>query len=66
MVYPLHLLAAPLFVKRPAGLALLILPLVHNRGRRPVLTLADHFVYGAGVLAQLNDHLRTIRGINSH
>jgi GT2 family glycosyltransferase len=61
VVYPLLLLATPMLVRRPAALALLAMPLWRNRGRRPVLTVAEHFVYGAGALAAAADRLRQVR-----
>jgi GT2 family glycosyltransferase len=50
LAYPLLLIASPLFLVRRRLLLALLIPLARNRGRRPVLTLAEHCVYGAGVL----------------
>jgi glycosyltransferase involved in cell wall biosynthesis len=56
VVYPLVLLALPLLLRRPWRLAILAVPLLRNRGHRPVLSLVDHLVYGAGVLRAARDH----------
>lgn len=56
VVYPLVLLALPLLLRRPWRLAILAVPLIRNRGHRPVLSLLDHLVYGAGVLRAVRDH----------
>jgi GT2 family glycosyltransferase len=61
VVYPLLLLATPVLLRRPAGVAVLVVPLLRNRGRRPVLTVAEHFVYGAGALVAVADRLRQAR-----
>jgi len=50
LAYPLLLIASPLLLARRRLLLALLVPLARNRGRRPVLTLAEHLVYGAGVL----------------
>jgi hypothetical protein len=55
VAYPLVLLAAPLFVRRPYALSVFAIPLVRNRGMRPFLTVAEHLIYGAGVLQELID-----------
>jgi GT2 family glycosyltransferase len=57
LVYPLLLLATPLFVRRPAALGIFAVPLIRNRGKRPVLTVAEHLIYGAGALAAVKDQL---------
>ena len=56
VVYPLLLLALPLLLRRPWRLAILAVPLLRNRGHRPVLSLVDHLVYGAGVLTAARRH----------
>ncbi|MDL5159544.1 glycosyltransferase family 2 protein [Actinomycetospora termitidis] len=56
VAYALWLLGLPLAVLGRRGAAwvlLLAVPLVRNRRRRPLLTLADHLAYGAGVLREL-------------
>jgi GT2 family glycosyltransferase len=55
LVYPLLLTATPLFLRRPRLLAILVVPLVRNRGRRPLITLAEHLVYACGALRALAD-----------
>lgn len=53
VVYPLLLLALPALACEPVlAAALLAVPLVKNAGHRPLLTLADHLLYGAGVLSE--------------
>lgn len=55
LVYPLLLAATPMLLRRPRLLAVLVVPLVRNRGRRPVITVFEHLVYGCGVLRALTD-----------
>lgn len=50
IAYPLFLLSLPLALARPGILGLLAVPLVKNRGHRPALTVAEHLVFGSGVL----------------
>jgi GT2 family glycosyltransferase len=56
VVYPLLLLALPLLARRPWRLVVLAIPLARNRGHRPLLSLLDHLVYGAGVLTAARRH----------
>jgi GT2 family glycosyltransferase len=56
VVYPLLLLALPLLLRRPWRLAILAVPVLRNRGHRPLLSLVDHLVYGAGVLTAARRH----------
>jgi len=66
VVYPLVLLATPVFVRRPRTLAVFAIPLVRNRGMRPFLTVGEHLVYGAGVLRELLGWMvRPFSGISS-
>lgn len=58
LVYPLVLLVAPVFVRRPVLLGVFAIPLARNRGRRPLLTLADHLIYGMGVLTAVGQRMR--------
>jgi GT2 family glycosyltransferase len=58
VVYPVFLLALPIALWRRSFLALLLVPLLRNRGRRPFVTVVHHLVYGAGVLAALARRLR--------
>lgn len=53
--YPAFLLALPLALHRRLRWLplLLVVPLVRNRGSRPLLTVADHLSYGAGALYHL-------------
>jgi GT2 family glycosyltransferase len=53
LVYPLFLLGLPLTLWFPYYPALLLVPAWRNRHNGPVRVLADHLVYGAGVLAEL-------------
>lgn len=54
LVYPLYLLVLlPLSLRRPYLHLALVVPLWRNRGRRPVLSLAHHFLYGLGVLREV-------------
>lgn len=53
VVWPLYLLGLPIALKRPAYLALLIVPAWRARHVGPVRVIVDHAVYGAGVLRQL-------------
>ncbi|TYB60593.1 glycosyltransferase [Nonomuraea sp. PA05] len=55
VVYPLFLLGLPLTLWFPFYPALLLVPAWRNRHNGPVRVLADHLVYGAGVLAELVD-----------
>jgi glycosyltransferase involved in cell wall biosynthesis len=52
-VYPLLLLAWPIFLVYPLTATVLIVPLVRGRGRRPLATLRYQLTYGAGVLSEL-------------
>jgi GT2 family glycosyltransferase len=58
VVYPVFLLALPLALWRRSFLALLLVPLARNRGKRPFVTVVHHLVYGAGVLTALARRLR--------
>jgi hypothetical protein len=51
VAYPVFLVALPLALWRRSVLALLLVPIVRNRGHRPLETVLHHLVYGAGVLA---------------
>jgi GT2 family glycosyltransferase len=55
LAYPVYLLALPLsFFRRLRWLPLLVLiPLIRNRDRKPVSTLADHLLFGAGILSEV-------------
>ncbi|NRQ32316.1 glycosyltransferase [Nonomuraea sp. NN258] len=53
VVYPLFLLGLPLTVWFPFYPLLLLVPAWRNRRNGPVRVLADHLLYGAGVLAGL-------------
>lgn len=54
VVYPAVVLAAPALLRRPRlALAVLAVPLVRNLRHRPLLTLADHLLYGCGVLREV-------------
>jgi GT2 family glycosyltransferase len=55
LVYPLLLLALPAMLRRPRTLLLLLVPLIRNRGMRPLSTLAEHIVYGVGALEAIVD-----------
>jgi Glycosyl transferase family group 2 len=50
VAYPLFLLIAPLAAINPWIAALLAIPFVKNLRHRPLLTVVDHLVYGAGIL----------------
>jgi glycosyltransferase involved in cell wall biosynthesis len=58
IAYPLYLLLLPAAFVRRGILALLVIPLLRNRGRRPFTTVVHHLVYGAGVLAAAGRALR--------
>lgn len=51
LAYPLFLLGLPLTVRLRWYPLLLVVPLWRSRTQRPVATLVDHLVFGAGVLA---------------
>ena len=53
VVYPVYLLLLPLFVRRPLLNLALIIPLYRNRGRQPLLAIADHFIRGAAALYEV-------------
>ncbi|MEJ2866560.1 glycosyltransferase [Actinomycetospora sp. OC33-EN08] len=53
VAYALFLVGLPLALRWPAYVVLLAVPLLRNRSRRPLLTVADHLAYGAGVLREL-------------
>jgi GT2 family glycosyltransferase len=53
VVYPAFLLGLPLTVVFPFYPALLLIPAWRNRANGPVRVLADHLVYGLGVLTEL-------------
>lgn len=53
VAYPLFLLGLPLAARLRAYPLLLLVPLVRNRGARPLETLALHLAFGAGVLREL-------------
>ncbi len=53
LVYPAYILLTPLAIRRPYVHLVLAVPLWRNRGLRPILTVADHFLYGAGVLREV-------------
>jgi len=53
VVYPLFLLGLPLTLIFPLYPALLLIPAWRNRSAGVFTVLADHLVYGAGVLAEL-------------
>jgi GT2 family glycosyltransferase len=53
VAYPLFLLGLPLALRFRSYLLLLAIPIWRNRGDRPLLTLVDHVVYGAGALAHV-------------
>jgi GT2 family glycosyltransferase len=53
VAYPLFLLGLPLATRLRAYPLLLLVPLVRNRGARPLETVALHLAFGAGVLREL-------------
>ena len=53
LAQPRQLRPATTLDQMSAYLLLLAVPLVRNRRHRPLLTLADHLAYGAGVLREL-------------
>jgi cellulose synthase/poly-beta-1,6-N-acetylglucosamine synthase-like glycosyltransferase len=53
VAYPIFLLGLPLTICCPLYPALLLIPAWRNRSEGPVKVLADHLVFGAGVLAEL-------------
>lgn len=57
LVYPAYLLLLPVMMRRPYLHLALAVPLWRNRSRRPVITVVDHFLYGAGVLRELASRL---------
>lgn len=57
VAYPVYLLALPITFRRPWLHLSLLLPIYRNRGRRPVVTLADHFIRGAAAIVELSDHV---------
>lgn len=62
VVYPVFLLALPLGLRWRWIPALAAIPLLKNVRHRPVLTVVDHLVYGAGVLtAAGRDALTRVR-----
>ena len=52
-VYPVFLLGLPLTLIFPLYPALLLVPAWRNRSNGAVRVVANHLVYGAGVLAEL-------------
>lgn len=60
IVYPLFLLLLPIALVWRSILALLAVPLIRNRGKRPFLTVAHHLAYGAGVLHAAQRRLRAV------
>lgn len=56
VVYPPLLLALPLLLLRPKLLSVLLVPIVKNRRHSPLLSLADHLVFAAGILSALRAH----------
>jgi GT2 family glycosyltransferase len=66
LVYPIVLVLAPLAIWRPRLVAVLGVPLWRNRRHRPLLTLIDHLVYGAGVLKAALSDLRAFAGRLPH
>lgn len=59
VAYPLFLLGLPLALRWPRYLAMLALPLWRNRRIGGAAATLDHLVYGAGVLAELMNWLRS-------
>jgi GT2 family glycosyltransferase len=57
LVYPLYLLFLPVLLRRPRLNLMLLIPLYRNRGRRPVLAIADHFIRGAAAMYELAEHV---------
>ena len=53
LVYPLFLMGLPLTRRFPLYPALLIVPAWRNRSDGPLRVLADHLLFGAGVLAEV-------------
>ena len=58
VIYPVYMLLLPFAVRRPWIVALLAVPLAKNVRHRPLLTVAHHFAFGAGVLAAAWDDVR--------
>jgi GT2 family glycosyltransferase len=56
-IYPVFLLVSPLALVRRWILLLLLVPLIKNRRHRPFLTVADHLIYAAGILAEIRNEL---------
>ena len=61
LVYPLLLVMLPLMFRRPRTLSVLLIPLIRNRGRQPVVTLVEHLIYGVGAWRAVGDWIRTRR-----
>ena len=53
VVYPVFLLGLPLTLIFPLYPALLLVPAWRNRANGAVRVLADHLVYGVGILTEL-------------
>jgi len=53
VAYPAFLLGLPLTLVFPLYPALLLIPAWRNRSNGAVRVLADHLMYGAGILAEL-------------
>ena len=53
VLYPAFLVGLPLILIFPSYPALLLIPAWRNRSNGAVRVLADHLVYGAGILAEL-------------
>jgi GT2 family glycosyltransferase len=53
VVYPVFLLGLPLTLVFPLYPALLVIPAIRNRSRGVCRVLADHLMFGLGVLAEL-------------
>lgn len=53
VVYPLFLLGLPLALRHRSYLALLLVPAWRNRADGPVRVVADHLVFGLGVLREV-------------
>ena len=53
LAYPLFLLGLPLTARFPLYPALLLIPAWRNRADGPLRVLADHLLFGAGVLAEV-------------
>jgi GT2 family glycosyltransferase len=66
LIYPILILTVPWFARRPWLLSLLAVPLVRNRGKKPLATLVEHFIYGAGVLRGASELRHAGRDRPSH